>query len=263
MSIGMWDSGVGGLTVMREIKKALPTEKIIYFGDTARVPYGGRGSETIIRYSIENSKFLMQHPLKILIIACNTACSYAYETIQSISPVPVVGIIEPAARKAVEVTKNGRIAILGTKATIHSQVYQKIIDSLLPDAVLFPVACPLFVPLVEERFLAHAASELIVKEYLAKIKQEQVDTVVLGCTHYPILEHLIVKELGNDVHIVDSAKTCAETVRKRFMDIAPTLVLNNEKDFFFCSDDPEKFRDIGQTLLGYSIEQVQHVHSAI
>lgn len=257
MSIGMWDSGVGGLTVMREVKRVLPAEKVIYFGDTARVPYGGKSGDTILRYSIENSVFLMQQNLKMLIIACNTACSYAHDQLQKMFHIPVLGVIEPAAQKAVQITRNKRIGILGTKATIASNSYQTAIHALLPEAAIFPVACPLFVPLVEERFFSHTAAELIVQEYLREIKLHHVDTVILGCTHYPILEPLILKELGSCIQIVNSAKACAEAVAG-YLD---TNRLHNvsippEPDLFFCSDDSEKFRDLGQELLGLQIDSV-------
>lgn len=258
--IGMWDSGIGGLTVMREVKKSLPCEKIIYFGDTARVPYGGRSPDTIIRYSIENSVFLMQQDLKVLIIACNTACSYAQEKIQKIFNIPIVGVIQPAAEKAVQVTRRGRIAVLGTRATIASNSYQKAIRELLPEAVLFPIACPLFVPLVEEKFLSHAAARLIVKEYLSGLKQQDVDTVVLGCTHYPMLHDLIQNELGDEMQIIDSAKTCAETVSQLLENSNLRHPRKEHQlDAFFCSDDPMKFREAAQELLGRPIEHVEAI----
>lgn len=257
--IGIFDSGLGGLTVMKQIRARLPHESIVYFGDTARVPYGGKSPETIVRYSIESAIFLMEQNIKVLVVACNTAAAYSVERLRSIFNIPVIEVIGPGAEKATQVTKTGRIGILGTKATITSGAYQREIERKLPDAEIFPYACPLFVPLVEERFLYHEATRLIIKEYLEPVKRANIDTLLLGCTHYPILAPMIQEELGYEVQIVDSASTCAEHLEK-------LLALQDlkEKDFestaecrFFVSDDPDKFRLLGQLFLGEKIGQCE------
>lgn len=197
---------------MREIAKALPGEDLIYYGDTARVPYGNKSADTIIRYSIENAQFLCEKGIKLLVIACNTASAFALKALQERFEFLVIGVVESGAKKAVSVTKNKRIAVLATQATILSGVYQKTITHLLPEADVFPVACPLFVPFVEENWVSHPACRLVVREYLKEVKEKEVDTVLLGCTHYPLLSHLIQEEMGCDSLLVDSATTCANQV---------------------------------------------------
>jgi glutamate racemase len=255
-AIGMFDSGVGGLTVMREILQALPHEDIVYFGDTARVPYGNKSSETIIRYSIENAIFLMEKNVKVLVVACNTASAYSIAKLQKIFNIPVIGVIEPGVQKAVQATRNRHVAVIGTRATIQSGIYQQEIEKRLPGAQILAIPCPLFVPLVEERFATHSAAKLIVKEYLAPVKNEQTDTLLLGCTHYPLLRELIQDELGDGVTIVDSATTCAETVKEilKLHRIQSTKTLGSQT--YFVSDDAEKFQRIGMDFLGRSLDNV-------
>lgn len=261
--IGMFDSGIGGLTVMRQLMTTLPNESVIYFGDTARLPYGDKSSETIIRYALENAIFLLEKNVKLLIVACNTASAYAIEQLQHNFTIPILGVIEPGAEKASQITRNGRIAVLGTKATIRSQAYQRAITQRLPEAMVLPIACPLFVPLVEEQFFQHQAARMIVKEYLQPLKNHSVDTLLLGCTHYPLLKDLIQDEVGNGVAIIDSATTCAEKVNS----ILASLELKNESlDLpsykYFVSDDPEKFKQSGEAFLGTSIETIELMHSS-
>ena len=255
--IGMFDSGSGGLTVMREIIKVLPNEELIYFADTARLPYGSKSRETIIRYSIENAIFLLEHAIKILVVPCNTASAYALDKLRNIFNIPVIGVIEPGAEKAVEVTRHGRIAVLGTKGTIQSGAYQKAIHHLMPKANVLSIPCPLFVPFVEEKFIQHPAARLIVKEYLKPLKEHKTDTILLGCTHYPLLRHLIEEEIDSDVVIVDSASTCTEKVRQ----ILKERDLATKKNVppthkYYASDDPEKFKILGAEILGLPIENV-------
>lgn len=260
-AIGMFDSGIGGLTVMKQLTKLMPHEHVVYFGDTARVPYGNKSRDTIIRYSIENTIFLMQQDIKALVIACNTASSYAVDKLQKIFNIPIVGTIEPCADSAVEVTKNKKIAVLGTKATINSGRFQEEILKRLPDAVVIGVACPLFVPLVEEQFISHTATKQIVKEYLSAIKHEGVDTVILGCTHYPLLQEIIQDELGQGVMIVDAARACSEVVsqilKKRELDANAEQKASYR---YFVTDDPDKFRSTGERFLGMPLSQVESTH---
>lgn len=256
--IGIFDSGLGGLTVMRKIIEECPQESLIYFGDTARVPYGGKSPETILRYTVENSLFLMEQNIKVLVIACNTAASYSIERLRNIFPIPILDVISPGADRATEVTRSGKIGLLATKATISSGSYQREILNRLPGAKVFPVACPLFVPLVEENFLNHEATRLIVKEYLKPIKEAHVDTVLLGCTHYPVLASLIQEELGPEVTIVDSASTCANQLKKLLYKYDIEAVGPGARKFF-VSDDPEKFMLLGESFLGEAIMECDSI----
>lgn len=260
--IGMFDSGIGGLTVMQQLIHKLPYESIIYYGDTARIPYGGKSRETIVRYSIENTIFLLEKNIKLLVVACNTASALALPKLREIFNIPVIGVVEPGAEKAISVTKSKRIGVLGTKGTIESGAYQNEIKRLLPDAVVVAKACPLFVPLVEEKFLEHEATKLIVKEYLAPLKQENIDTLLLGCTHYPLLRHLIEEEIGSHVTVVDSANTCSEKVAQIL--IEKKIGHDDQKSAFheyFVSDDPTKFKALAEKLFGHCIDQVSiHIH---
>lgn len=260
-AIGMFDSGVGGLTVMQQIVYTLPKENIVYFGDTARLPYGEKSRETIIRYAIENTIFLMEQGIKILVIPCNTASSYAIEKLQQIFNIPILGVIDPGVKKVIQTTKNGRIGILGTRGTINSGIYQKKINESMPDIEVHAMACPLLAPLVEERFLEHPATSMIVKEYLAPLKNQKVDTILLACTHYPLIQHLIQNEMGQEVKIVDSATTCAESVVAALDDYQLHTSLEKQGTHkYFVSDDPEKFQKLGTAFLGMPIHPVETSH---
>lgn len=259
-AIGVFDSGIGGLTVMQQMMLKMPSEKFIYFGDTARVPYGEKSRETVIRYSIENAIFLMEQNIKMLVVACNTASAYSLDKLRQIFNIPVVGVVEPGVDAVLTQTRNGRIAVLGTKGTIKSGIYQREIAARLPNAHVVSIACPLFVPLVEERLVEHPATRLLVKEYLAPLKAEGVDTLLLACTHYPLLRRMIQEEVGEDVVLVDSATTCAEQVARLLQQQESSghgVVAGAAQ--FFVSDDPEKFRLIGQDFLGMSIPYVELV----
>ncbi|MBA3957369.1 MAG: glutamate racemase [Parachlamydiaceae bacterium] len=260
-SIGIFDSGVGGLTVMQQILHALPQENVVYFGDTARVPYGGKSRETVLRYSIENSIFLMEQDIKLLVIACNTASAYAGDKLKQVFNIPVVDVIAPAIQEVLKTTKNGRIAILGTRGTIQSGVYQKGIQEALPHAQITGIACPLLVNLVEEHLISHAATRMIVRDYLAPLRNKGIDTVVLGCTHYPLLRPMIEEELGN-ISIVDPALTCAQTVA----DLLHASKLSHAHAIpqhrYYVSDDPEKFRILGRDFLGMPLNHVEAIVSS-
>lgn len=253
-AIGIFDSGIGGLTVMRQIAKRLPSEQIIYFGDTARVPYGEKSSETILRYCIDNATFLMEQQVKMIVIACNTGAAYSTNQLRQLFDVPILDVIEPGIARVAEVTRNRRIAILATKGTIRSQVYQKGLADHISGAVLYPQACPLFVPLVEERLFNHPATEMMVKEYLAPLKEQGIDTVLLACTHYPLIQSLIQREMGEEVAVVDSATTCAARVAK---ELAVQGLLRDGGDAadyrFYASDDPDRFRTMGEVFFGERI----------
>lgn len=259
-AIGMFDSGIGGLTVMQKVKQVLPSESIVYFGDTARIPYGGKSRETIVRYSIENAIFLFEKNVKVLVVACNTASAAAITKLSAIFNIPVIGVIEPGAEKAVSVTRNKKIAVLGTKATIHSKAYEREIQRLMPEAEVISVPCPLFVPLVEEGMLDHECTRTIAREYLAPLKRKGVDTVVLGCTHYPLLTPLIQEELGPEVTLVDSAITCAEKISTLLHHQGLKAPSGQPSQYhYFVSDDPMKFQESAEKIFGHTIPHVQLV----
>lgn len=257
-AIGIFDSGIGGLTVMREIMKRLPNENLIYYGDTARLPYGNKSSEVVTRYSMESASFLVEQNIKLLVVACNTATAYALDKLQQTFGIPVLGVIEPGAEKAIKTSKNNCIAVLGTKGTIGSGVYQRMIEKKMPQAKVVSIACPLFVPLVEESFLHHPVTSLVIKHYLAPLKEHGVDTVLLGCTHYPMLKHKIAEELMEHVAIIDSACTCAEKVAGILNESQLTNHSRSKGNYqYFVSDDPIKFQHAGSEYLGDSISNVR------
>lgn len=257
--IGMFDSGLGGLTVARQVMQELPNESIVYFGDTARVPYGGKSSETIVRYAIENTIFLMNSHIKLLVVACNTASAHSMQKLRQLFKIPIVDVVEAGVAKAIAQTKNQKIAVLGTKGTIQSNIYQEKIRQKLPEAEVISIACPLLVPLVEEDFLNHPSARLIVREYLAPLKHSEVDTLLLGCTHYPLLAWLIKEELP-DVQIVDSAASCAAMIAAILEDLQLSAAAPSTPNYqFFVSDDPQKFQHLAKSFLE---DFVPHVEKA-
>ncbi len=255
--IGIFDSGVGGLTVLKEIKRKLPTEKLIYLGDTARVPYGNKSKDTIIRYSIENTKFLMQFDIKLLVVACNTSTATSLKTLKEIFKIPIVGVIEPGAKKAVEITKNQRIGIIGTDATIKSSAYKEEIKSLNNKISVFSKSCPLFVPLVEEGLLKGAIVDDVISHYLKIFKGKNIDTLVLGCTHYPMLKRPIAKFFNHSINIVDSARETSNLVLNLLKD---SNLLSDRKEIlepdYYVTDAAERFLKVGKTILGKHLEKV-------
>lgn len=257
LAIGMFDSGVGGLTVLQQLSKRLPNEKIIYFGDTARVPYGDKSSQEILRYSIDNANFLMsQHDIKLLVIACNTSAAYSSKQLQELCPIPVVDVVEAGVESIVKATKSQRVAVLGTRGTIRSNIYEREILKHLPHASVFSIACPLFTLLVEEQFTNHKATKLIVEEYLQPLKNKEIDAILLGCTHYPLLRHVIQEELGEKVTIVDSSSSCAEKVSRllKQMDLETPFLALPERHQFYVSDDPERFSLTARNFLDANTE---------
>lgn len=253
--IGIFDSGVGGLTVFREIRKHFPPEDIVYFGDTARVPYGPKSPQTVLSYSIQNARFLMQCGARILVIACNTSSAVALEALQMQLTMPVIGVIEPGARAAVSLTRNKRIGVIGTEGTINSGAYARSIRELDKDCRVFSQACPLFVPLVEEGWEDHPVARSIASEYLAPLISEGIDTLVLGCTHYPILKPVLSNILGPGIQLVDSAEAIVSLLREH---ISPT---ENEPgvNLFYVSDNENKFRQIAARILGQDTEVLTRV----
>lgn len=259
-SIAVFDSGLGGLTVLKAIREFLPEQGVIYFGDTARVPYGMKSRETVIRYSQEISQFLLSQDIKMLVIACNTASTYASDLLRKELPIPVVDVVNPLVEEIAGFASIRHIAVLGTQATILSGVYQKKLSHCLPQAQISSVACPLFVPLVEEHFQNHQVADLIVHEYLQQFKLNPVDTVILGCTHYPLMNAPIRNFFGPDVRIVDSAAACAREIKGVIQSIGTQKNLsNNAKLKYFVSDDPEKFKRLGEQFLGVEIGPVEKI----
>ncbi|MEJ5304558.1 MAG: glutamate racemase [Ignavibacteria bacterium] len=258
--IGVFDSGIGGLTVVKELMQILPNESIVYFGDTARVPYGTKSEKTIKEYSIQNTKFLLSQNVKLIVIACNTSSAVALSEIQSMTELPVVGVIKPGAEAAVKNTKNKRVAVIGTTATIQSKAYEKEIKLIDPSIEVYGKACPLFVPIVEEGWSNHKIAQLAAEEYLSELKKKSIDTMVLGCTHYPLLKDTIQKVIGEDVILVDSGVETARVVKqileKENLINQSTLKPNYS---FFVSDLPQKFREVGEMFLGRQIENLVKV----
>jgi glutamate racemase len=259
-SIGIFDSGVGGLTVLREIMQVLPQEDTLYFGDTARVPYGTKSPETVTRYAGEIASFLIKRDIKLLVVACNTASAVALPTLKRHLSIPVVGVIEPGARRAVEMTRSGRIGVIGTAGTIRSSAYTRAIKRLRPDAEVLTRACPLFVPLAEEGWIDNQVARLTAQAYLQELKEAAVDTLVLGCTHYPLLKPMIADVMGPGVTLVDSAEETARTVAAILADkrlLRPPSEKGNHN--YYVSDIPAGFVRVGNRFLGGKLGDVFQV----
>ncbi|MFA5092889.1 MAG: glutamate racemase [Candidatus Omnitrophota bacterium] len=258
-SIGIFDSGVGGLTVAKEIIRQLPNENIVYFGDTARVPYGIKSRQTVIRFSIENILFLLKQDVKLICVACNTASSFALPVIKNHFRAPIIGVITPGVREAVYASQNKRIGVIGTKGTVKSRTYENEIKLLDPKAKVTAVACPLFVPFVEEGWLTGEVVLSVARTYLKPLKDAKVDTVILGCTHYPLLKPVIQEVLGKNVTLIDSAKQVAFEIKKI---LASEDMINRGKGGkhkFYVSDNPEWFSSLAQRFMGRKLSNVKKV----
>ncbi len=256
--IGVFDSGIGGLTVVRALMRQLPHESLIYFGDTARVPYGNKSPETVRRYSREILDFLLGRDVKLVVVACNTASAHALAELKRVSPVPVEGVIEPGARAAVAASRGGRIGVIGTAGTIASGAYGRAIEAANGGVQVVSQACPLFVPLVEEGWLDHPATRLIADEYLAPLRSHDIDTLVLGCTHYPLLKPLLSSLLGPTIALIDSADETAAAVSRELA--ASTLhapTTSAGKVHFVVSDAPKQFVTVGKRFLGERVRDVE------
>ena len=259
--IGVFDSGIGGLTVAHEIMRQLPDESIVYFGDTARVPYGPKSPDTVRRYSREIGAFLRNQDVKAVVIACNTATAHALPTLRHELALPVIGVVEPGARAAVRQSRGGHIGVIGTTGTVRSGAYERAIRALDPTVRITGMACPLFVPLVEEGWVDHPVTQQIAAEYLEPLVQAHITVLVLGCTHYPLLKPLLCRIVGPDVALIDSAaETTAEVgrvLREAGIEAPPHNVPVHR---FIASDDPLQFLQLGQRFLGGAIESVE-VHT--
>jgi len=259
--IGIFDSGIGGLTVARAVYDRLPGESTIYFGDTARVPYGPKSPETVRRYSLEILHWLLGQGVKAVVIACNTSTAHALDALRAESPVPVIGVIEPGARAAVKAARGGPIGVIGTAGTIKSDAYGRAIRSRAPEARVEQRACPLFVPLVEEGWFEHQATELVAAEYLEDLRAARVDTLVLGCTHYPLLKPLLGRVMGEGVTLIDSghetAGVVADVLRREGLE-APAGV-DEPTHRFAVSDDEPRFLAVGSRFIGERLTSAEVV----
>lgn len=255
--IGVFDSGLGGLTVAHAIMRRLPNERIVYFGDTARVPYGPKSPETVRRYSREIAAFLLEQGVKAIVVACNTATAHALPVLRAELDVPVLGVVEPGARAAVRATHSGRIGVIATEGTIRSGAYERAIHEASPSADVTALACPLFVPLVEEGWTDHDATQLVAEEYLAPVRRQGVDTLVLGCTHYPLLKPLIGEVVGRSVRLIDSAEETAADTERMLREHGLQAPTREASYRFVASDDPQQFLSLGQRFFGDTIESVE------
>ena len=253
-AIGVFDSGLGGLTAVRELAALLPHEQLIYFGDTGRVPYGGRSRNTIIRYARQDVAFLRSFDLKAIVVACGTVSTTALPILQAEAEgFPIFGVVEPTARQAADATRNGKIGLIATRASIRTGAYQAVITRLRPEAQVSALACPLFVPLVENGYFndGNPVTKLIIAEYLQELKDAGVDTLILGCTHYPLLKKMIGDFMGDEVHLVDSGKVTAQAAAAALDDLG---LLNGKKTGgtarYFVSDTPDNFDELAHTFLG-------------
>ena len=257
-SIGIFDSGVGGLTVLKEIASLLPRENLVYLGDTARVPYGTKSVETVQQYALEAAEFLVDYGIKLLVVACNTASAVALPLLRERFQLPVIGVIEPGARRAAQ-SRNHRIGVIGTEGTINSNRYPEAIHALLPDARISSVSCPLFVPLAEEGWAEHEIARLTAMEYLHSLSTAQIDTLVLGCTHYPLLRNTLRQVLGDGVTLVDSAEETAKSVQQLLQHQGLECSEQGGRSVFFVTDVPTRFIRVGEAFLGTSLALVEQV----
>lgn len=261
--VGVFDSGVGGLTVAREIMRQLPHENLVYFGDTARVPYGSKSQDTIIRYSRQIIHLLQRKKVKAIVIACNTASALALDVVRSETDLPIIGVIMPGARAAVAATESGKVGVIGTEATVHSQMYSRIIHEYDPNISVVGKSCPLFVPLVEEGFAKHKVTWDIIDYYLAEMKESDIDTMILGCTHYPLLRSRIREYMGDKIHLVNPAYETAMDLKNLLQSKGMSNKENQAEHAsyeFYVSDAADKFKQFANTILPYDIETTRQIN---
>jgi len=258
-AIGVFDSGIGGLTVLHQIIEALPNENTVYLGDTARAPYGSKSTETVLRYSFENSEFLAEKGVKMIVVACNTSTAIALERLRTALTLPIIGVIEPGVRRAVASSKNKKVGVIGTEATIQSGAYTRALKAAEPGIEVYSRACPLFVPLVEEGWTDNAVVEMTVRAYLGSLKQSGIDTLILGCTHYPLLKKAIRKYLGKKVRLVDSAEETAKEVQATLKKLSLAKGAGRASHGFFVTDAPERFIKVGRRFLGDKVESAVRI----
>lgn len=261
--IGVFDSGVGGLTVAREIMRNLPHERIVYFGDTARVPYGSKSRETIIRYSGQIVRFLQTQDVKAIVVACNTASALALESIQSQTNIPMIGVVKPGAKVAAQTTRNKKIGLIGTRATVKSDLYRTIIQKEDPEIQVIGQACPLFVPLVEEGWLKEPITIEIAKRYLEPLLLQEVDTLILGCTHYPLLRSMLRRLVGDKVTLVNPAYETAKELERLLQEKNLAVEGQTDEEFpyrFFVSDEEAHFQEFANSILPYDVKMTKQIN---
>jgi glutamate racemase len=256
--IGVFDSGIGGLTVVRSLIERLPNENIVYFGDTARVPYGPKSAQTVREYAAQDTEFLLKHNVKMVVVACNTVSAVALDVVQKHAKVPVTGVIIPGAKMAAAATRKKRIGVIGTITTVASNAYANALRQLDKTLVVVSQACPLFVPLVEEGWIEHSATSMIAKEYLFPLKLEKIDTLILGCTHYPLLKAVVQSVMGNNLTLIDSGEATAAEVEAMLKQNDSCNTSKHKGNIqFFLSDMPHKFAEIGEKFLGRKMGRVR------
>ena len=254
--VGVFDSGVGGLTVAREISRQLPNENIVYFGDTARVPYGSKSQNTIIRFSEQIIRFLKTKDVKAIVIACNTASALALDAVRDEFDLPIMGVVIPGARAAVEATKNRKVGVVGTDATVQSGMYTKVIHGMAPDITVIEKACPLFVPLVEDGFKEHPVTGEIIEYYLESMRSTDIDAMILGCTHYPLLRSRIREYMGDKIQIVNPAYETAMDLKRLLKEQGMAndgATPQHSRYSFYVSDAAEKFRRFANTVMPFDV----------
>ncbi|MEW6443985.1 MAG: glutamate racemase [bacterium] len=258
--IGIFDSGVGGLTVLRQLLRRLPSERMIYLGDTARLPYGTKSRETVVKYSLKNTSFLVEKGIKCLVVACNTASSLALEALRQAFPIPVLGVIQPGAERAARLTRNGRVGVIGTVATIRSRAYEEVIRTVESSIEVVSVPCPLFVSLAEEGWTQDEVTYLVAERYLEPLRKRDVDVLVLGCTHYPLLKSVISGIMGEKVRLVDSAEEIAVQVRN-LLDQNGTRNAGRERcaPKVYMTDSSPHFLELAQMILSLPATEFEYV----
>ncbi len=260
-AIGVFDSGVGGLTVLKELRRQVPYELLIYLGDTARVPYGTKSPQTVLRYAHEAARFLLAKRVKLMVVACNTASAVAVHELAERHQIPVIGVIEPGAKRALQVSRNRRIGVIGTEGTIRSGAYERALQNHSANVSVYSAACPLLVPLAEEGWTTHAVARLVAEEYLAPLLEKRIDTLVLGCTHYPLLKDTLQSVVGPEITLVDSAEETAKEVRL-CLDKNHLLLQSKGHDSasYFVTDLSDRFKRVGSDFLGEELQGVTTVN---
>ncbi|MGN1184742.1 MAG: glutamate racemase [Oliverpabstia sp.] len=261
--IGVFDSGIGGLTVAREIMRNLPSEKIVYFGDTARLPYGSKSKDTIIRYSRQIVRFLQSRGVKAIVVACNTASALALDTLEKEIDIPIIGVVKPGARVAAQATVSKRVGVIATEATIRSGLYTELIQEIDPEISVIGKPCPLFVPLVEEGWRKDPITEMIARRYLEVLQEQDIDTLILGCTHYPLLRKLIGDIMGDKVRLVNPAYETSMVLKKLLADQHMENQGGTKEEFpyrFYVSDAAEKFKEFANSILPYDVKRTKQIN---
>ena len=261
--IGVFDSGIGGLTVAREIMRNLPSEKIVYFGDTARLPYGSKSKDTIIRYSRQIVRFLQSRNVKAIVVACNTASALALDTLEKEIDIPIIGVVKPGARVAAQATVSKRVGVIATEATIRSGLYTELIQEIDPEISVIGKPCPLFVPLVEEGWRKDPITEMIARRYLEVLQEQDIDTLILGCTHYPLLRKLIGDIMGDKVRLVNPAYETSMVLKKLLADQHMENQGGTKEEFpyrFYVSDAAEKFKEFANSILPYDVKRTKQIN---